>query len=200
MDWSKSFQFNLPLNFSQFSRSNVTGLHCLSFSCNLSRGSFGKSWIKHRITPQRGFRLTTNDLLLSATLETLKLCYTGTMAIWCLHAETVIQSECTFWLFLCLSLIVGGQGLIQTERYTFYRQCRPALLLSGHHNLWCLLGVSCNQSHATTCFDTCPVWCGGSKHITLSTNHTPLLWKHTHRQSNLTSHELRQTGGLSERD
>lgn len=42
----------------------------------------------------------------------------------------VIQSEYTFWHFLSLSLIPGGQGLIQTEKHSFHREySRPCLLL-----------------------------------------------------------------------
>lgn len=63
-------------------------------------------------------------------LETLRLCYMASMAIWCQLAEMVIQFECTFWHFLSLTLISGGQGLIQTERYSFHREySQPYFLL-----------------------------------------------------------------------
>lgn len=83
MDWSKSFQFNLLLNFSQFNRNKVTGLHCLSFFMQHVPLP-GQLWEELNQTQNHAravFRLTTNDLLLSATLETLKLCYMGSMVI-----------------------------------------------------------------------------------------------------------------------
>lgn len=47
----------------------------------------------------------------------------------CLPAENVIQSESTFWYFLSMSLIPGGQSLIQTERHSFQREySRPCLI------------------------------------------------------------------------
>lgn len=77
-----------------------------------------------------GLRSTTNHLFFSAVLETLKLCCRAAMAIWCLPAEIVIHSECTFWHFFSLSLIPGGKGLIQTERYSFHREySQPCFLL-----------------------------------------------------------------------
>lgn len=45
MDLSKSFKFDLWLNFSQFnSRNKVTGLHCLSFhaACSFPRAALGR--------------------------------------------------------------------------------------------------------------------------------------------------------------
>lgn len=56
----------------------------------------------------------------SLALQHLKQSYTV------LHGQhgnkMMIQSECTFWHFLSLTLIPGRQGLIQTERYSFHRE------------------------------------------------------------------------------
>lgn len=44
--------------------------------------------------------------------------------------KMMIQSECTFWHFLSLTLIPGRQGLIQTDRYSFHREyIQPCFLL-----------------------------------------------------------------------
>lgn len=68
----------------------------------------------------------------------------------------------------------------------------------GHCNFQCLLRVRSHQSRTVPCFGICPeVW---SKHINLYLNRTRLPWKHTHMWSNLSVHEVRQTGGLSQRD
>lgn len=145
------------------------------------------------------FTLTMNDLLLSAVFETLKLCYMAIMAIQCLPAEMVIQSECTFWLFLCLSLIPGGQGLIQTERYTFHRQYSwPCFFLVN-----IIFGVSSESgviSHTLPHVLTPVLFAVVEVSILLCLQITLLSFGNTHGQSNLSSHELRQTGGLSERD
>ncbi len=70
----------------------------------------------------------------------------------------VIQSECTFWYYLSLTLIPGGQGLIQIERYSFHREySQPCFLL-----VTVIFGVSSEsgvishtQPHVLT-----PVLCG----------------------------------------
>lgn len=50
--------------------------------------------------------------------------------MWCQLHEMVIQSERTFWHFLRLTLIPGGEGLIQTERYSFHREySQPCFLM-----------------------------------------------------------------------
>lgn len=70
----------------------------------------------------------------------------------------MIQSECTFWHFLSLTLIPRGQGLIQTERYSFHReysQCRFLLVTA----IFGVLSESAVISHTPPRVLT-PVLCG----------------------------------------
>lgn len=85
--------------------------------------------------------------------------------------------------------------MIQTERHSFHREySRPCLLL-----VTLIFGVSSESgiiSHTPPHVLT-PVLCAVEKVsiLLLSFGNT-----HTERQSNVSSHELRQTGVLSERD
>lgn len=152
------------------------------------------SWNKLRITPAQvsdQLRITPSGAFQG---ETLMVRYKGGTPMWCLPAGVVIQSECTLWHFINTSLIPGGRGLIQTETHSFQREySQPCLLL-----VTVIFGVSSELGviiHTPLRVLT-PVLHGAeeSKHI------TRLLWKHARRQSKPSSHELGQTGGLSERD